>query len=144
MRRRSRHTPRSAARPGGACGTALPVVLWALIALAALALWAAVAASVDLALAGNHRDHAAALALAEAGLADVLAAVAEVPARGLRPDSLAGRLETGSYRARWAPAPGGIRVTATGASGPAGRSLEAWIAVEAGGALQITAWREVL
>ncbi|HYO47066.1 MAG TPA: PilX N-terminal domain-containing pilus assembly protein, partial [Gemmatimonadota bacterium] len=71
-------------------GSALVVVLWALVALSALSLAASVGAVVDLRLAVRHREHAAALAAAEAGLAEALAAVTVAPARAARADSVSG------------------------------------------------------
>lgn len=124
-------------------GAALPIVLWALIALGALSTAAAVSATLDLSLARNHRDHATALALAEAGLADALAVVVTEPSRAARPDSLTGGLETGVYRARWEATRDGVKVVAEGTRLAARRTIEAWISFDAGGALRITAWREI-
>lgn len=131
--------------PAGRRGVALAVVLWALVALAAVSLAAAVRARVDLAAATAYRDHAAALGLAEAGVADALAALAADPARALAADSLSGTLETGRYGARWAPVPGGgVVVTARGRAGRADRAVEARVWLDAGGTPRIAAWRERL
>lgn len=127
----------------GSRGAALAIVLWALIALGTLSLAAASTATLDLAVAGRYRDHSAALMAAEAGLAEALAAVAADPARGARSDSLAGILETGAFRAQWAPAGEGFRIVTVGTSGTAVRTTEARASSDAGGALWIDAWREI-
>lgn len=129
-------------------GTALPIVLWALIALSALSIVAAVSATLDWSLARNHRDHAAALALAEAGLAQALAGMAAEPPLAARTDSVSGALEGGTFRVAWQPAvvqpaAGDLRVLAHGSQGGARRTVEAWISSDAGGALRIAHWREV-
>lgn len=124
-------------------GTALPVVLWALIVLGALSTAAFVTAVLDLKLAVHHRDFAAALGGAEAGLAEALAAVARQPARAATPDSVRGTIGSARYRARWEPGPSGFKVVATGVQGSAERRVEAWISSDAGGGLRISAWREV-
>lgn len=124
-------------------GTALPVVLWALIILGALSTAAFVTAVLDLKLAIHHRDFAAALGGAEAGLAEALAAVARQPARATTPDSVRGTIGSATYQARWEPAAGGFRVVATGVQGSAERRVEAWISSDAGGGLRISAWQEV-
>lgn len=131
-------TPISSSR-----GTALPIVLWALIALGALSTAAALSATLDWSLARNHADHAAALALAEAGLAQALAVVAAEPSRATRADSLTGGLETGAFSALWEPAAGRLRVVAEGSRQAARRTVEAWISADADGGLRIAAWREV-
>ena len=130
-------TPRPAPR-----GAALAVVLWALIALGALSLSAALAARLDLALGAAHRDHAAALAAAEAGLAEALARLAADPEAIAEADSLDGTLETGSFRAVWSPAGGRVRLVATGRRGAARREVEAWAEPAPGGGLRLAAWRE--
>jgi len=127
----------------GSGGTALPIVLWALIALGSLSAIASVTAILDLSLTRNHQDYAAALALAEAGLADALAAVASDPMRASRPDSLVGGLETGAYRARWEASGVGLHVQAEGTRQAARRTVEAWVSSNADDALRITGWREV-
>ncbi|HUP19392.1 MAG TPA: hypothetical protein VM778_05490 [Gemmatimonadota bacterium] len=124
-------------------GAALAVVLWALIALGALSLTAALAARLDLALGAAHRDHAAALAAAEAALAEALATIAAGPERGDVPDSLSGSLASASWRVAWAPAGGGIHVEAEGLRGGARRRVEARVSEDATGALRIAAWREI-
>lgn len=131
-----------ASTASGSRGAALAVVLWALVALAALASSAALAARLDLALSAGHRDHAAALAAAEAGLADVLATIAADPARALQSDSASGAVASGSYEVRWEPAGGRIRLLAMGQRGSARRGVEVWVSPDAEGALQIAAWRE--
>lgn len=132
-----------AAGPSGPRGAALVVVLWALVALGALALAAAVAARLETALAANYRDHAAALALAEAGLAAALALEAIDPGSASAPRETEGRLETGRWSARWTPGPGRFAVRAVGQGGRAERTIEAWIERADGGAPAVVAWREV-
>lgn len=127
--------------PAGARGTVLAVVLWALVALAALSTAAVVTSITDLALARAHRDHAAALGLAEAGLADALAVLAADPLAAGRSDSLAGTLPGGSYRASWAPSGGRTRILSTGVSRGLVREVEAWAVTEGG--VRVVAWREV-
>ena len=124
-------------------GAALPIVLWALIALGALSAAAATAARLDWALARNHRDYAVGLGLAEAGLAEAMATLAADPGRGSVQDSLAGGLETGGYEARWAPVASGVRVRAVGIRGAVRREIESIVSFDATGALRIAAWREV-
>jgi Tfp pilus assembly protein PilX len=126
-----------------ASGAALGVVLWALVALGALALAAALSARVETALAHNYRDHAAALALAEAGLAEALAREAAEPGSDGVGRSVEGTLETGEWVARWTPDAGRFAIQAEGRSGRATRVVEAWI--ERGGVLspRVVAWREV-
>lgn len=122
----------------------MPVVVWALVAIGALAAIAIVTATIDRVLAAHHRHHAAALAYAEAGLAEALAAVSTTPALGSRPDSLAGAIGTGGYRVGWTPAAAGLAVRALGWSAGAQRSVEARVVQSAEGALRVVAWREVL
>lgn len=121
-------------------GAALPIVLWVLVALGALSFAAATAARTDLALATAWADHAAALALAEAGVADALEAIS---IQGAVAGELEGGLSGGSYRVVWGPASGRTRVVSTGIRAGAEREVEAWVATDAAGALQIAAWREV-
>jgi hypothetical protein len=124
-------------------GAALGVVLWALVALGALALAAGLSARIETALARNYRDHAAALALAEAALAEALAREAVDPGPVGVERWASGRLATGEWSARWTARAGRFPVRAEGRSGGAIRVVEAWI--ERGGALspRIVAWREV-
>jgi hypothetical protein len=124
-------------------GAALAVVLWALVALAALSLAAALAARVETALAGNYGEHAAALALAEAGLAEALALEASDPGPAGVGRALAGELETGRWTARWTPAAGRFAVRAAGASGRSAREVEAWLERVPGAAPRVVAWREI-
>jgi len=124
-------------------GAALAVVLWALVALAALSLAAALAARVETALAGNYRDHAAALGLAEAGLAEALAREAIDPGAPGAARELAGTLETGSWTARWTPSSGRFGIRAAGRSGRAAREVEAWVERDPGDGPRVVAWREV-
>lgn len=124
-------------------GTAIVVVLWALVALAALSTAAAVASLTDLALARAHRDHAAALGLAEAGLAETLARLSANPADAARQDSLAGTMSTGVWRAVWSPSGGGARVLCEGESRGMRRRIEAWVERGVGGEVSITAWHEL-
>ena len=127
----------------GPAGTALPVVLWALVILGALSTVAFVTAVLDLRLALHHQDFAAALGSAEIGVAEALTAVARQPIRAAAPDSVRGTIASGTYRARWEPAASGFRVVATGVQGSAERRVEAWVSFDAGGGLRISAWREV-
>jgi hypothetical protein len=119
------------------------VVLWALVALAALSTAAAVASITDLALARAHRDHAAALGLAEAGVAETLARLAADPTAVARKDSLEGTLSTGIWRAAWSPAANGARVLSEGDSRGMRRRIEAWVARGEGREVRITAWHEL-
>lgn len=127
-------------RPAAESGTALAVVLWALLALAALSTAAVVTSITDLALARAHRDHAAALALAETGLAEALAVLAADPSARERADSLAGAFPGGTYRSSWAPSPEGARIVSTGDSRGIRREVEARAVVEGG--VRVVAWRE--
>ena len=124
-------------------GTALVVVLWALVALSALSLAASVGAVVDLRLAIRHEEHAAALAAAEAGLAEALAAVALEPARAARADSAAGAEGDGTWTSRWSPAGPRLHLRSTGSAGSATREIEAWAEPAAAAAWWIAAWREI-
>ncbi len=128
------------ARPRGA---AIAVVLWSLIAIGALASVAALSARVETALAGNYRDHAAALALAEAGLAEALAREAADPGPAGAARELAGMMETGAWSARWTPLAGRFAIRGEGRSGRARREVEAWV-VRAPEGPRLTAWRGVL
>jgi Tfp pilus assembly protein PilX len=129
-------------RRGHERGTSLVVVLWALVALSALALAASVGALMDLRLAVRHREHAAALAAAESGLAEAVAAVAREPLRALGADSVTGSEAEAAWAARWLPAGAGLRIRATGFAGPATREIEAWAAPEGTG-WRVTGWREI-
>ncbi|HET6343037.1 MAG TPA: hypothetical protein VFG78_12745 [Gemmatimonadota bacterium] len=119
------------------------VVLWALVALAALSTVAAVASITDLALARAHRDHAVALGLAEAGVAETLARLAADPMAAAREDSLEGALSTGVWRAAWTPAPDGARVLSEGDSRGMRRRIEARVLRGEGGEVRIIAWKEL-
>lgn len=121
-------------------GATLAIVLWVLVALGALAFVAATAARIDLALTRAWRDHAMALGLAEAGVADALAALA---VEGRTTGTLEGGLSTGSYHAAWEPVGPWIRVVATGDRPRARRTVEVWVVERTGDGLQIAAWREV-
>jgi hypothetical protein len=123
-------------------GSALVVVLWALVALSALALSASVGAVVDLRLAIRHREHAAALGAAEAGLAEALAALRRNPLRAASADSVLGSGAPGSWRTRWSPARGRLHLLSTGIAGSAVRELEVW-ADPAGIGWRVTGWREI-
>lgn len=118
------------------------MVLWALVALSALALAASVGALMDLRLAVRHREHAAALAAAESGLAEALSAVALEPLRALASDSVTGSEGDAGWTARWFPAGPGLRIHATGSAGTAIREVEAW-AAPAGPDWRVTGWREI-
>jgi Tfp pilus assembly protein PilX len=124
-------------------GSALVVVLWALVALSALSLAASVGAVVDLRLAVRHREHAAALALAEAGLAEGLAAVTLAPARATRPDSASGGGADGAWTSGWSPSAGRLRFLCRGFAGSASREIEAWAESSPGPAWRIVGWREI-
>lgn len=123
-------------------GSALVVVLWALVALSALALSASVGAVVDLRLAIRHREHAAALGAAEAGLAEALAALRRDPLRAASADSVLGSGAPGSWVTRWSPAAGRLHMLSRGLAGSAARELEAW-AEPGDTGLRVVAWREV-
>lgn len=127
----------------GARGSAIVVVLWALVALAALSTAAAVASLTDLALARAHRDHAAALGLADAALAETLARMTAQPSAADRVDSLAGAMSTGVWRAAWTPTGGGARVLCEGESRGMRRRVEAWVERGVGGEVRVTAWHEL-
>ena len=118
------------------------MVLWALVALSALALSASVGAVLDLRLAVRHGEHAAALAAAEAGLAEAVAAVAREPLRAAGADSLTGSEAGGAWTASWLPAGTGIRLRANGSAGSATREIEAW-AAPAGTEWGFIGWREI-
>lgn len=125
-------------------GIALPIVLWAVVVLAALALTASLAGRLELALARHHRDHAAALAWAESGLADALAAAERAPPLPGVADSIARSGTDGTVRVRWTWAGARLRFHATGTSGGARRAVEAWGWRDAAGGLRVEAWREVI
>ncbi len=133
----------AAVRPARREGTSLAVVLWVLIALGALSGLAALAARVETALAANYRDHAAALALAEAGLAEALAREAADPGAAGAARALGGELETGTWSASWTPSAGRYAIRAVGSSGRAVREVEAWAEPGPSGP-RVAAWREVL
>lgn len=123
-------------------GSALVVVLWALVALSALALSASVGAVVDLRLAVRHREHAAALGAAEAGLAEALAAIRRDPSRAAGADSVAGSGAPGSWSTRWSPVAGRLHLRSRGLHGSAVRDLEIW-AAPGGSGWRVVGWREV-
>lgn len=128
-------------KPVSRRGVTLAIVLWAVVALGALALAASTAARIETILQGRYRDHAAALALAEAALAEAQADLAADPV-GV-PDSLFGALITGRFEARWETAGASeIRIVASGHSGLALRTIEARVTVEGDGP-RLVAWREV-
>jgi Tfp pilus assembly protein PilX len=118
------------------------VVLWALVALSALALSASVGAVVDLRLAVRHREHAAALGAAEAGLAEALAALRREPLRAASADSVLGSGPPGSWTTRWQPLGGRLRLLSRGLSGSAARELEVWAEPDAS-AWRVVDWREI-
>lgn len=124
-------------------GSALVVVLWALIALSALSLAASIGGVVDLRLAVRHREHAAALAAAESGLAVALAAVTLAPSRALVADSVAGTEGGAGWTASWSPVGPRLRLRATGLAGSSTREIEAWAGTAAAGDWRVTAWREI-
>ena len=126
---------------GGSRGVALPVVLWALVALGGLSIAAAGTARLEVALADRYLDHAAALALAEAGLALSMNRLAAGAATS--PDSLTGILGGGAYTGHWSADGAGFRIRAVGSRQGARREVEVWAAVDGAGALQIAAWHEV-
>jgi hypothetical protein len=129
-------------RRGHERGASLVVVLWALVALSALALAASVGALMDLRLAVRHREHAAALAAAESGLAEALAALTREPLRASGADSVAGSEADAAWTARWLPAGAGLQIRATGFAGAATREIEARAAPEGKG-WRVTDWREI-
>jgi hypothetical protein len=126
----------------GERGAALVVVLWALVALSGLSLAASVGAVVDLRLAMRHREHAAALAAAETGLAEALAALRLEPSRAALPDSVFGVGPEGAWITRWYPAGPRLRLRSSGQSGSAGRELETWAEPSAVTWI-VVAWREI-
>jgi type II secretory pathway component PulK len=126
----------------GRRGSALVVVLWVLVALSALALSASVGAVVDLRLAVRHREHAAALGAAEAGLVEALAALRRDPLRAASADSIGGSNPSGSWATRWFPAGRRLHVLSRGMAGSALRELEVW-AEPVGAGWGVVAWREV-
>jgi hypothetical protein len=123
-------------------GSALVVVLWALVALSALALSASVGAVVDLRLATRHREHAAALGSAEAGLAEALAALRRDPLRAASADSVLGSGAPGAWVTRWTPAAGRLHLLSRGIAGTAIRELEIWAEPDGAG-WGVVAWREI-
>ena len=127
---------------GGQRGSALVVVLWVLVALSALALSASVGAVVDLRLSVRHREHAAALGAAEAGLAEALAALRRDPLRAASADSVGGSNPASSWATRWFPAGGRLHLLSHGFAGSAARELEIWAEPGEGG-WHVVAWREV-
>jgi hypothetical protein len=129
---------------GAERGTSLVVVLWALVALSALSLAASVGAVVDLRLAVRHREHAAALAAAETGLAEALAALRVEPSRAAGADSVSGAGEEGMWWAtRWSPSGSRVRFLSTGRAGRASREIEAWAEPGPGSGWRVVGWREV-
>ncbi len=120
-------------------------MLWVLLALGGLAASASAVALVERVLVTRYRDYTAALGLAEAGLADALAAWSADPLRAARIDSLADSLETGSYVTRWEPVGARVQVVSLGRSGGAvgtERTIEAWVERPVTGGWRIVAWRE--
>jgi hypothetical protein len=117
-------------------------VLWALVALSALALSASVGAVVDLRLAVRHREHAAALGAAEAGLAEALAALRRNPLRAARADSILGSGAPGAWRTRWSPADARLHLMSRGIAGSATRELEVWADPDVVG-WRVAGWREI-
>jgi hypothetical protein len=134
---------RVAPEPMSERGATLVVVLWALVALSALSLAAAVGAVLDLRFSTRHREHAAALAAAETGLAEALSAVWLDPARAAGIDSLSGSDEDGSWTARWAPSGSRLRLLAVGSEGAATRAVEAWAEAGPGVGWRLVGWREI-
>ena len=118
------------------------VVLWALVALSALSLSAAVGAILDIRLAVRHREHAAALAAAEAGLAEAFAAVWMNPVRAAQIDSATGSGD-GSWTVRWSPSRTGLRLLSTGREGSATREIEVRAEPAPGALWRVVAWREI-
>ena len=123
-------------------GSALVVVLWVLVALSALALSASVGAVVDLRLAARHREHAAAMGAAEAGIAEALAALRRNPSRAAGADSVTGTGPPGSWATRWSPAGGRLHLLSRGWVGSAARELEVWADPAATG-WRVGGWREI-
>lgn len=133
---------RGAEEPLNRRGSALVVVLWALVALSALALSASVGAVVDLRLAARHQEHAAALGAAEAGLAEALAALRRDPSRAAVADSVTGTGTSGSWTAHWSPAGGRLHLLSRGLAGSAAREIEVWADIGATG-WRVVGWREI-
>ncbi|HET6361982.1 MAG TPA: PilX N-terminal domain-containing pilus assembly protein [Gemmatimonadota bacterium] len=123
-------------------GSALVVVLWALVALSALALSASVGAVVDMRLAIRHREHAAALGAAEAGIAEALAALRRDPTRATVADSVAGTGPPGSWVTRWSPGGDRLHLFSRGSVGSAAREIEVW-ADHGATAWRVVDWREI-
>ena len=123
-------------------GATRVVVLWALVALSALSLSAAVGAILDIRLAVRHREHAVALAAAEAGLAEALAAVWMNPVRAAQIDSATGSGD-GTWVVRWSPSGTGLRLLSTGWEGSATREIEVRAEPAAGALWRVVAWREI-
>lgn len=121
-------------------GATLAIVLWAVVVLGALAMAAAASARIETVLQARYRDHAAALALAEAGLAEVRATIAGDATRANAVDSISGALTTGTFVARWSPAAARVHVVARGRAGRSLRQIEAW--VDPAGGVPVIAWRE--
>lgn len=126
-------------RPVARRGTTLAIVLWVLLAMGALTVTTSLSARLDLTLARAWREHAAALALAETGVAEALARIAagEVGGEGT------GEIGAGTWRASWGPASGGVRIEATGRRGGASRTVEAVAAATVAGGWRVAAWREI-
>jgi len=134
------HLDRGPAKPLRERGATLAIVLWAVVVLGAMALAAAASARIETVLQSRYRDHAAALALAEAGLAEVQATIARDATRASVADSVSGALATGTFVARWAPTAGRVHVVARGRAGRSLRRIEAWVDPVRG--VPVIAWRE--
>lgn len=125
-------------------GVALAVVLWVILVLGILSSAAGLAARLELKIAVAYRDHAAALAVADAGLAEAMSGLASGSVTLGSVDTLAGEIETGEWRASLRSSAGGLQVVVTGSSGSALRRIEAQIVMHESGNPSVTAWREIL
>jgi len=134
------HLDRGPAKPLRERGATLAIVLWAVVVLGAMALAAAASARIETVLQSRYREHAAALALAEAGLAEVQATIARDATRASAADSLSGALTTGTFVAQWGPVAGRVHVVARGRAGQSQRQIEAWFEPARG--VPVIAWRE--
>ena len=124
-------------------GVALPIALWAVVILTALSTSAFVMALLEVRLTRNHRDHAAALHVAEAGVAMATAVVTREASARSSADSISGSIDRDTFRASWEPRGDQVVITCRGSAGSAVRVVEAWLSFDASEASRISAWREV-
>ena len=90
----------------------------------------------------RHREHAAALGAAEAGLAEALAAMRRDPSRAASADSVAGSGAPGSWTTHWWPAGARLFLRSRGIAGSAAREVEVWADPDALG-WHVAGWREI-